>query len=217
MKAVLYNQEGQEKGTVLLPKEIFGLKINQDLVHQVLVSQRANRRRNIAHTKDRSEVSGGGKKPWRQKGTGRSRHGSIRSPLWKGGGITFGPRKEKVFKKIIPKKIKRLALFMVLSGKLKDNSLLILDDLKINEDERGGLKGLAKKFSKILEKLPCKGQKTLIVLPKLDKKLILATRNFPKIQTIQASNLNVLDILSFKYLLMPKEAIRIIKENFLKK
>ena len=98
-----YNQKGEKVGQTLLPREIFGVEINPDLVHQVVVSQMANRRKVIAHTKTRGEVRGGGKKPWRQKGTGRARHGSIRSPIWKGGGVVFGPRKEKIFKKEIPK------------------------------------------------------------------------------------------------------------------
>jgi len=131
MKVSVYDQQGKEIGTTLLPKEIFDVKLNPDLVHQVATSQMANRRQVIAHTKDRGEVRGGGKKPWRQKGTGRARHGSIRSPLWKGGGVTFGPTKERNFKKIIPKKMKRKALFMVLSAKAKENLLIILDTLKL--------------------------------------------------------------------------------------
>ncbi|MFA5013306.1 MAG: 50S ribosomal protein L4, partial [Candidatus Paceibacterota bacterium] len=112
-----------------LPKEIFGLELNANLVHQIAVSQMANRRRNIAHTKTRSEVSGGGIKPWRQKGTGRARHGSIRSPLWIGGGSTFGPRSDTVFKKTIPQKMKRKALLMVLSEKAKQGQVIVLSDL----------------------------------------------------------------------------------------
>jgi len=209
MKAIVYNQEGKEIGTTLLPKEIFDVKINPDLVHQVVVSQMANRRKVIAHTKTRAEVSGGGRKPWRQKGTGRARAGSIRSPLWKGGGVVFGPRKERVFKKEIPKKMKRLALFIVLSGKVKNNLLILLDKLKIE-------KAKTKLITEILKKLPCKNESSLIILPELNKNLILAARNIPDIETIQAKDLNALDLLSFKYLVMPKEAIKVIKETFLK-
>ena len=209
MKAIVYNQEGKEIGTTLLPKEIFDVKLNPDLVHQVVVSQMANRRKVIAHTKTRAEVSGGGRKPWRQKGTGRARAGSIRSPLWKGGGVVFGPRKERVFKKEIPKKMKRLALFIVLSGKVKNNLLILLDKLKIE-------KAKTKLITEILKKLPCKNESSLIILPELNKNLILAARNIPDIETIQAKDLNALDLLSFKYLVMPKEAIKVIKETFLK-
>jgi len=128
-----YNQKGEEIGKTELPKEIFEVGLNSDLVYQVVLSQTANRRQVLAKTKDRSEVRGGGRKPWRQKGTGRARHGSIRSPIWKGGGVTFGPTTEKVFKKIIPKKMRRKALFMVLSAKAKENLILVLDKLEIEK------------------------------------------------------------------------------------
>lgn len=208
MKITVYNTEGKEVGNALLPKEIFDVKMNSDLLHQVVVSQMANRRQISAHTKDRSEVRGGGRKPWRQKGTGRARHGSIRSPLWKGGGVTFGPRKEKVFKKEIPNKIRIKALFMVLSEKVRKNLLTVLDELKVEKPK-------TKEISGILQKLPCK-KNCLIILPNYDKKIILAARNIPKITTIEARNLNVLDLLSSQYLLMPKGTINTIKETFLK-
>lgn len=209
MKIAVYNQEGKEVGKSLLPKEIFDLKLNPDLVHQVMVSQMANRRRVIAHTKGRAEVRGGGRKPWRQKGTGRARHGSIRSPIWRGGGVTFGPTKERVFKEKINKKMRRKALFMVLSAKAKNNSLILLDKLKIEKPK-------TKVMAEIFKKLPCKGKSSLMALPIIDKNIILAARNIPKITTIQARDLNVLDLLNFKYLVMPKEAIKTIKETFLK-
>ncbi len=202
-----YNQKGEKTGQTRLPKEIFDVKVNPDLVHQVMISQQANQRRLIAHTKDRGEVRGGGKKPWAQKGTGHARVGSIRSPIWKGGGVTFGPSKERVFKKKIPKKMRRKALFMVLSGKAKDNLLVLLDKLEIEKTR-------TKLISEILEKLPCKADPTLIALPAYDKKIILAARNLSKVRTIQAKELNVLDLLSFRYLLMPKEAMKIIKDTF---
>lgn len=205
-----YNQDGKKMGQTRLPSEIFGIEMNPDLVHQVVISQMANRRKTIAHTKDRSEVSGGGRKPWRQKGTGRARHGSIRSPIWRGGGITFGPRKERVFKRRIPKKMQRKALFMVLSAKAKEKLLLILDSLKIKKPKT---KLMVEILSKLLTRKPISA---LIALPKMDKNLILATRNIPNIQTIQAKDLNCLDLLSFKYLLIPKESIKVIKETFLK-
>jgi len=209
MKVDVYNQEGKTAGTTLLPKEIFEVPVNSDLIHQVVVSQMANRRQRIAHTKIRSEVRGGGKKPWAQKGTGRARAGSIRSPLWKGGGVTFGPRRDKIFKKEIPKKMRRKALFMILSIKLKENFLTLLNELKIE-------KGKTKEIFEVLKKLPCKNKSTLIALPNCDKKIIIAAKNIPTVEIIQAKDLNVLDLLSFKYLLMPKEAIKVIKETFLK-
>jgi len=210
MKVTVYNQEGKEVGTTLLPKEIFDIKVNPDLVHQVVVSQMANRRKVIAHAKGRTEVRGGGRKPWRQKGTGRARAGSIRSPLWRGGGVTFGPTKERVFKKKINKKMRKIAFFMALSAKAKNNSLLILDKLSLPEAK-------TKLMTKILGKLPFKKGSCLIVLPQADKMIIRVTRNIPNAQTIEARNLNALDLLSFKYLIMPKETIKVIKETFLKK
>ncbi len=129
MKVDLYNQKGEVEGSVILPKEIFEVAFNSDLVHQVAVSLMANKRQISAHTKNRAEVQGSGIKPWRQKGTGRARHGSIRSPLWRGGGITFGPRTEKVFEKDIPKKMRRKALFMVLSEKAKNNQIIVLEKI----------------------------------------------------------------------------------------
>jgi len=117
MEAIVYNQKGEKLNAVNLPESVFGLKMNPDLVYQVAVTQAANRRRITAHTKDRGEVSGGGKKPWRQKGTGRSRHGSNRSPIWRHGGVVFGPRNDKVYGGKINKKMRRKALAMVLSAK----------------------------------------------------------------------------------------------------
>lgn len=209
MKVDVYDAQGKTISTTLLPKEIFEVPLNSDLVYQVATSQMANRRRVIAHTKDRSEVRGGGKKPWRQKGTGRARHGSIRSPIWVGGGITFGPRKDRVFKKTISKKMRRKALFMVLSAKVKENLLIVLDKLKLEKPK-------TKEIINILKNLPCKDRNCLIILPDYDKNVILSARNLSKISTVEARNLNTLDLLSFKYLLMPKDTIKTIKETFLK-
>ena len=215
MKIETYNQNGEKVGQALLPKEIFGVPINPDLIHQVVVSQMANRRKVIAHTKTRAEVRGGGRKPWRQKGTGRARHGSIRSPLWRGGGVTFGPTKERVFKKKIPKKMKKLALFMALSAKTKSNLLILLDKLKIEKPKTKLMVEIIKNL-----KLKIKNFKEgsfLIAIPEIDKNLILSTRNIPNVETIQAKDLNALDLISFKYLVIPKEAIQVIEETFLKK
>ncbi len=215
MKVSVYNQKGEVVGTSLLPKEIFEVKLSPDLLHQVVVSQMANRRQKSAHAKDRSEVRGGGRKPWRQKGTGRARHGSIRSPLWRGGGVTFGPRKERVFKKEIPKKMRRKALFMVLSEKAKNNFLIVLDDLKMpTVPTQEKIK--TKEVSELLKRLPCGAGSRLVALPEYDKKIVLAARNIPKTTTIEARNLNALDLLNYKYLLMSKETIKKIKEIFLK-
>jgi len=208
MKTIVYNQKGDEVGKVELPKEVFEVPLNTDLVHQVVLVQMANRRQISAKVKTRAEVRGGGRKPWRQKGTGRARVGSTRSPIWRGGGITFGPTTEKVFKKKIPKKMRRKALFMVLSAKAKENLLLVLDKLEIE-------KAKTKAMAKILNKLFLKKGSGLIILLHKDKNIIKATRNIPKTVTAQAKDLNVLDLLSYKYILMPKEVIKVIKDTFL--
>ncbi|MBI4101586.1 MAG: 50S ribosomal protein L4 [Candidatus Nealsonbacteria bacterium] len=209
MKIPVYNQTGEEVGQALLPKEIFDVSLNADLLHQVVVSQQSNRRQVLANTKGRGEVSGGGRKPWRQKGTGRARVGSIRSPLWRGGGIAFGPTKEIIFTKKINRKMRRLALLMALSAKAKNNLLVVLDGLKLENPK-------TKLMVEILKKLPCKTRPALIALPELDRNVVRAARNIPGIQTAEARNLNPLDLLSVEYLVMPKESIKTIKENFLK-
>ncbi|HUV81049.1 MAG TPA: 50S ribosomal protein L4 [Patescibacteria group bacterium] len=207
MKYAVHNQQGEEKGTVLLPKEIFELPMNSDLVHQVAISQMANRRIVTAQAKNRGEVRGGGRKPWRQKGTGRARHGSRRSPIWRGGGVTFGPTKDRVFKKKINKKMKKKALFMVLSEKAKSNLLVVLDELKLEKAKTKSLAKLIENFKK---------GSFLIALPKIEKNVILASRNLTGVEVVEARNLNVLDLLSSKYLMMPKESIKVVKEIFSK-
>ena len=209
MKYDILNQKGEKTGQASLPKEIFNLEPNFDLIHQVVVSQRANKRQSIAHAKNRGEVRGGGKKPWRQKGLGKARHGSIRSPIWTGGGVTFGPRKETIFEKKIPRKMRRKALFMVLSGKVKNNSLVLLDKIEITDQKTKLMVG-------ILSKLPLQGKSSLIALPKLDRKIIGASKNIPKVGTIQAKDLNCLDLASFHYLIMPEASIKIVEETFFK-
>lgn len=209
MKISLYNQKGEDIDKVELPDEIFGLKANLDLLHQVVVSQMSNRRQGSAHTKDRSDVSGGGKKPWRQKGTGRARHGSIRSPLWRGGGVTFGPKSDKNYKKTIPVMMRRKALFMALSSKAKDSEIIIVDNL-------GAIDHKTKTIKSTLNNLPFADKTGLLILPVVDNNIILGARNIPKTETMQAKNLTALDILSFKRLIMTPETVAKIKETFLK-
>jgi len=215
MMAKIYNTEGEIVGETELPSEIFDVKINPDLVHQVVVSQMANKRKPIAHSKTREEVSGSGRKIWQQKHLGRARHGDIRAPIFRHGGIAHGPRKEKIYKVKIPKKVKRKALFMVLSQKVKDNELILLDDLKI---EKPKTKLMAKIIQNLREKIEnLKKGSVLIVIPKKDENLILAARNIPKVGILEARNLNCLDLLNYKFLLVPKESVEKIKETFFKK
>ena len=191
-----------------LPKDIFDVPMNADLLHQVVVSQMANRRTVIADAKRRGDVRGGGIKPWKQKGTGRARHGSRRSPIWIGGGVTHGPTSERIFKKILPKNIKRKALFVALSEKARTGFIKVIDTLELKEAKTKSMLG-------ILNKLGINGS-CLIVLPKMDNNLILATRNIPKISTIQAKDINCLDIITAKTILIDKEGVEIIKETFKK-
>jgi len=210
----VYNQKGEKVGQTRLPKEVFGKEINPDLIHQVAVCMMTNQREPWAHAKDRSEVRGGGRKPWRQKGTGRARHGSIRSPIWIGGGVTHGPRKEKKYEKKIPKKMKRSALLSVLSGKVKDKEVVVLDKLEIDTPKT---KRMAEVLKNLREKAKAldKGS-ILIAIPKKDDNIIRSGANIPKTEVIEARNLNVLDLLKYKYLILPKESIKVIKEVFVK-
>jgi large subunit ribosomal protein L4 len=214
-KVNVYNQKGEVVGEALLPKEIFDVAIKDALIKQVADIQMANQRQVLASTKDRAQVRGGGKKPWRQKGTGRARHGSRRSPLWKGGGITFGPTKERNYEKKISKKMRKLALFMVLSGKAKENVLVVLDSLKLEAAKTKLMAGVIKNLKDNVDILKKKG-KILIAIPEKDDLIIRATKNIPNIQMIEARNLNVLDLLSYKFLIMPKDSIKVVKETFLK-
>ena len=209
MKYPVLNQKGEKIEEILLPREAFGVELNKDLMHQVVVSQQSNKRQGNAHTKTRADVRGGGKKPWRQKGLGRARHGSTRSPIWKGGGTTFGPNNEKIFEKKIPKKMKRKAMFMGLSSKVESKDLILVDNIKMSEAKTKLALG-------IFNSIAPEKKKTLIVLSGLDKKIILATRNIPYLETIQAKDLNCLSILSCKNLIILKESIGVIEKVFLK-
>jgi len=214
MKYPVYNQQGEEVGTVLLPKGIFEVEANDDLIHQIATTQSANRRRVIANTKDRSEVSGGGKKPWRQKGTGRARHGSTRSPLWRKGGVTFGPLKERNFTRTVPKKMKKKALFMILSAKASEKLIVVLDELKAEKPKTKEINNLFKTLKSKIDNF--KNGSALMILPQADKNLFLSARNIDNLTVTEAKNINVLDLLSVKYLIMPKQSIKAIEETFLK-
>lgn len=210
IKVKVYNLAGKEVEEMKLDPKIFDVAINSALVHQAVEVQQANARLKLAHTKTKGEVRGGGKKPWRQKGTGRARHGSIRSPLWKGGGIIFGPRKEREFTKAINKKMKRKALFMVLTDKVKDNNLVVLEKLSLPEIK-------TKELVNIIKKLPIKGVNSILMaLTDKDEIIIKSARNLPKVKTILADSLNVIDILQYNYLLIDKAGIKKIVETYKK-
>lgn len=208
MQVKVYNSEGKQAGTVELPEGVFGLKWNADLVHQVVTSQTANMRVHVAHAKDRREVRGGGRKPWRQKGTGRARHGSIRSPLWKGGGVTHGPLTQKNFKMKVNKKMAKKALYTVLSAKARDGEIVIIDDLKFTEAKT---KQAAQLFTRLMhhENLNriTKGNGALVALSSRNDMLKRAMRNLPFVSVDLAKNLNAREVLQYKYTVLPKVAI----------
>jgi len=206
----LYNQKAENVGKVDLPDQIFNLEMNKDLVHQVVTSQRSNKRQVIAHAKGRGEVRGGGKKPWRQKGTGRARHGSIRSPIWKGGGVTHGPTKERNFKKKINKKMARKALFMVLSSKARDKQLFVLDRINLENPKTKEMALIMKNLSTLMDKKP----KTLLVLPVMEDKIKRSAKNLQDLSAVEARNLNPLEVLSHKYLVLSKDAVEVLNKTF---
>ncbi|MBM3206058.1 MAG: 50S ribosomal protein L4 [Candidatus Staskawiczbacteria bacterium] len=210
MKVDIYNEKGESSGSATLPKEIFEVPMNADLVHQVLVSSRSNIRQNSAHTKNRGEVRGGGRKPWRQKGTGRARHGSTRSPIWKGGGVSGGPRNERNFDREIPKKMRRKALFMVLSEKARNNLLIIVDKFLLE-------KAKTKTMNELFKKLPLNNSSRLVLYSDGNNNVYLASRNIKKTAVQRARDLNIIDLLNNKYLLISKDVVKEIENTFTKK
>ena len=218
METTLYNQKGTSTEKLTLPKSVFGVKWNADLVHQVSTAMLANKRSGTAHTKDRSEVSGGGKKPWAQKGTGRARHGSSRSPIWVGGGVTFGPRVDKDYSQKINKKMRTKALFSVLSKKLEDNKILFVDSLNLDSMKTKDAVAIVSSLTKIsgFEKLGSKKPTTaLLALSKSDKVVEKSFANLPGVTVGLAKDLNVLGAMSFNYLILvePKEVVAILESK----
>lgn len=217
MTVKIYNQSGKEIGEMELPK-VFELPWNADLVHQVVTSQAANLRQPLAHAKDRSEVRGGGKKPWRQKGTGRARHGSIRSPIWKGGGVTHGPLKERSFKKDITKKMAAKALATVLSAKARDGEILIVDELKFSQPKTKEAAKVFENFSKVksFSGITTKKNRVLLLLEGKNESVRRTVRNLPFINLEEARNVTALDAMNRKYLFLPKAAVAVLEKRFKK-
>lgn len=197
----VYNQENKKIGTIELPAKIFGVRWNADLVHQAATALEGNRRQPLAHTKTRGEVRGGGRKPWRQKGTGRARHGSTRSPLWIGGGVTFGPRKEKVFAKKINKKMKQLALFSVLSKKAAAGQIKVIDNLNIKEPKTKIAAAMLRNF--FGKKLPT----VVFVLSGDNRNFSAAARNIPGVFSVKPAALDIYSLLTHRYVFFEKKAI----------
>ncbi len=200
----VYNMEGNEVGSLELSDAIFGAKVNEHLVHMSVVQYLANRRQGTQKAKTRSEVRGGGRKPWRQKGTGHARQGSIRAPQWKGGGVVFAPvPRDYSFK--LNKKEKRAALKSVLTTKVNDNKFIVLDELKMDEIK-------TKKFKAVLDNL--KVNKALVILNDNDKNVILSARNLPKVKMAQTNTINVYDILKYDTVVVTKDAVATIEEVY---
>ncbi|MBL7045614.1 MAG: 50S ribosomal protein L4 [Parcubacteria group bacterium] len=212
MDAKIYNKTGSETGAIKLPEKVFNAPYNADLLHQVVVSMQANARTPVAHTKDRSEVRGGGKKPWKQKGTGRARHGSSRSPIWRGGGITFGPRKEKDYSKKINKKMRTTALYSALSRKFKEGEILFVDDLSFEKPKSAEAREVLASLSKVdgfKYLLSKKKNSALLTTDGKDKVVEKSFSNFGNVEIDEVRNLNPLDVLTYKYLVIskPKESV----------
>ena len=218
IQAKIYDQKGAEAGTINLPAKVFAAKWRADLVHQVVEGMRSNKRAGTADTKDRGEVSGGGKKPWKQKGTGRARHGSTRSPIWVGGGVTHGPLSEKNYKRKISKKMRAQALFSVLSRKLKDNEILFVDSLSMSGIKTKKAVEVVKSLSKASGFKPLANSKKPRVLTALferNEKAEKSFRNLPQLEIVFLKNLNPMDVLNHQYLLIenPTEAVRFLESR----
>jgi large subunit ribosomal protein L4 len=202
-KAPLYNREGDKIGETDLSQSVFGADVREALLHQVVVMQLANRRRGTASTKTTSEVSGGGRKPWRQKGTGRARHGSTRSPLWPGGGITFGP-KPRDYSFRIPKSARPVAMRSALSAKAGDEEIAVVEELRMEEPK-------TKTMFSVLDKITG-GSKVLLVVEDADENVKKSVRNIPWVQLIESKRLNVYDVLNNEKVLFTKDALQTIEE-----
>ena len=209
MQADLLNQEGKKIGKVDLPDKVFSIALAPDFLHQTILYYQKLSRQPIAKTKDRSEVRGGGRKPWRQKGTGRARHGSIRSPIWRKGGITFGPRPEKKYKIELSKKSRRKALFMVLSQKFKEGEIIFIEKIRLLESKTKNFAKILKNLTKIKKDIDKK--RTLFVLAQKEEHLLRAARNIENVSLVGINSLNPYILLENKYLIIEKEAIRQLK------
>ncbi len=209
----VYNQTGEAISDTELSEKVFGVTPNQSLLHQAVVAQMGNERQVLAHTKDRSEVRGSGRKPWKQKGTGRARVGSVRSPIWIGGGVTFGPTKDRNFSKRLNVKMRRKAICMALSDKVSSAKLAIIDALEISEYKTKVFKGIVENLEK--KALTPEGRRSLLVIeakPSLTVKS--SVRNLPNVKLITVENLNIVDLLKYKNIVATTAAVKTIEERY---
>ena len=216
MEAATYNQEGKKVGTIKLSDRVFNAPWRPDLVHQVVLAMEANARTPVAHTKDRGEVRGGGKKPWRQKGTGRARHGSTRSPIWRTGGVTFGPRNERVYAQKINRKMRAGALFSVLSKKYKDGEVLFVDRLSMPTPKTKEAKSVLEKLAGLQGFAGIVGKRrnaALIALGTRDEATVKSFRNFSNIGLDETRALHPGELLRYKYVIItePETSIAMLE------
>lgn len=207
-KVSVYNSAGEKKTEIELHPDIFNLTPNSSLIHQVYVALRANARQSWAHTKMRGDVSGGGKKPWKQKGTGRARHGSIRSPLWKGGGITFGPLSVRNYTQKINKQMKAGAVKSCLSDKLLNDRFFAVDSFDFN--------GRAQAASKFRSALPGSGKRTMFLVSEPTAEFVKAVSNVPAIDVVRAADVNVVDLMHHQYVIASTDALEALEKRFVK-
>jgi large subunit ribosomal protein L4 len=218
MNAKIYSNEGKEVGTIALPTDVFGVQWNADLVHEVVVGMQANARTSSAHTKGRGDVRGGGKKPWKQKGTGRARHGSSRSPMWVGGGVSHGPRSEKDYSVKINKKVRAKALATVLSKKQVDAEIIFLDALTFAEPKAAQSKLILKALALGAGQASLATKRknaAVVILPTRNEITEKSFRNFGNIEVMQAKDVNPVDLLTYKYVVMvePTSTIEILSKR----
>ncbi|OGC88380.1 50S ribosomal protein L4 [Candidatus Adlerbacteria bacterium RIFCSPHIGHO2_02_FULL_54_18] len=215
MESTLYNIQAKETGKIEIPESIFGVPWNADLVHQVVVSMQGNARPNVADTKGRGEVRGGGKKPWKQKGTGRARHGSSRSPIWKGGGVTHGPTSSKIYTRKINRTMSQKALLAVLSRKHKEGEVIFVDSIELQAPKASAARAMLAAFAKHFSGLSKKKNAALIALPVRHVPTMKSFQNFGNIAVEEVRNLNPLSVLSAKYLILasPKDAFELFDKK----
>ncbi len=213
MKVNLYNQKGEVIGDVELNSKIFDVKPNAHLLAEAVRIHQANSRQGSSHTKNRGEVSGGGKKPWKQKGTGRARVGSTRSPIWRHGGITFGPRSNRNWELKINKKAKSQALFMTLTDKVKENQFIVVDQIALTEPKT---KELVKVFADLHKGIKTLGKKQMLITPKKDDKLARSSRNLKSITSVLANSLNLVEVLKANSIIILKDSLPVVEKTYLK-
>lgn len=214
IKVNVYNQSAVKVKDLELPAKVFGIKANADLLHQAVITQQANERQVLAHTKGRAEVSGGGKKPWKQKGTGRARAGSSRSPIWIGGGVTFGPTKDRNFSKKMNKKMRQKAVMMALSDKVAQSSLVVVDTLKMKEFKTKQFVAILSAFEK--EVLPANRRGLLVINSEKDEKARYSGRNLKEVKIINPENINIVDLLTSRQIIISEEGVLALVEKYSK-